>query len=50
MEITELKWTIYFVNCYPKTNRVFDEALETTNEPIKISESIKDEIEKWKEW
>ena len=49
-EMTELKWAIYFVNCQPESNSAFDEALDTTNEPIKISQSIKDEIEKWKEW
>lgn len=51
MEMTELKWAIYFVNCYPENKCVFDEAInENLNDKIKISGSMKAEIKKWKEW
>jgi len=51
MEMTELKWAIYFVNCNPENKCVLDEAInENLNGRIKISGSIKAEIEKWKEW
>ena len=53
-EMTELKWAIYFVNCYPENSTAVDEALDIVREnhedKIKISGSVKQEIEKWKEW
>ena len=53
-EMTELKWAIYFVNCYPENSSAIDETLDIVrgnwDETIKISEGVKQEIEKWKEW
>ena len=53
-EMTELKWAIYFVNCYPENSNAVDEALGDAmgnqEDTIKISESVKQEIENWKEW
>ena len=53
-EMTELKWAIYFVNCDPENSSAIDESLDITGEnqedKIKISGSVKQEIEKWKEW
>ena len=53
-EMTELKWAIYFVDCYPENSNAVDGALNTVRgnheDKIKISGSVKQEIEKWKEW
>ena len=53
-EMTELKWAIYFVNCYPENSNALDEALDIASgkegDKIEISGSIKQEIEKWKGW
>ena len=53
-EMTELKWAIYFVNCYPENSSAIDETLDIVrgnwDDTIKISDSVKQEIEKWKEW
>ena len=53
-EMTELKWSIYFVNCYPENSNAVDEALDVAGgnqeDTIKISDGVKNEIEKWKEW
>ena len=53
-EMTELKWAIYFVNCYPENSSPIDETLDIVKgnlyDTIKISGSVKQEIEKWKEW
>ena len=53
-EMTELKWAIYFVNCDPQNSSAIDESLDiiggNQEDKIKISGSVKQEIEKWKEW
>ena len=54
-EMTELKWSIYFVNCYPENSNAVDEALDVASRgnhegAIMISDSVKQEIKKWKEW
>ena len=53
-EMTELKWSIYFVSCYPEKSNAVDEALDVArgnwDDKIEISGSVKQEIEKWKEW
>ena len=53
-EMTELKWAIYFVSCDPEKSNAVDEALGVVrgnqDDTIKISESVKQEIEKWKQW
>ena len=53
-EMTELKWAIYFVNRYPENSNAIDEALYIVRgdheDRIKISRSVKQDIEKWKEW
>ena len=51
-EMTELKWAIFFVNPYPDENSIaIDEALERSkDETIKINESIKTEMNKWRGW
>ena len=53
-EMNELKWAIYSVNCYPENSTAVDEALDIVRgnheDKIKISGSVKQEIEKWKEW
>ena len=53
-EMTELKWAIYFVNWDPENSNAIDETLDIIrgnwDDTIKISESVKQEIEKWKEW
>ena len=53
-EMTELKWAIYFVSCDPENSNAVDETLGVARgnqkDTIRISESVKQEIEKWKEW
>ena len=53
-EMTELKWAIYFVNCDPENSNAIDESLviirENPEDKIKISGSVRQEIDKWNDW
>ena len=54
VELTELKWAIYFVNCHPEEGSAIDECLDlakgSLDKKIKITRLVKEELRKWKEW
>ena len=54
-ELTELKWSIYFVNCSPEKSNAIDETLDLVegkgdDDVVKIKGDVQKEIEKWKGW